>query len=286
MAPRDLRKSPRRARVFDFRQFICQFLNDELHAGPVLDVAGGRGDLAWLLTNVDNVEAIVVDPRVVDHTKLARTARWQHAHAERDLSSLEKEFGPQGPLRELCITPPYRNARHARVFLDEALIEALHGCHQRSDGHCAGVERPNPDPALPEDDASWAVPETWRLFWKAANARSEAMPSSGHHQPPRSECDAEASPCAERILDPAEAWRVFRKPGLIVAFHADEATEPCLDLALSLQCPFAIVPCCVFPSQFPERRHDGQPVKSYATFCDYLQAKHPRIRRFDMVSLL
>jgi hypothetical protein len=41
---------------------------------------------------------------------------------------------------------------------------------------------------------------------------------------------------------------------LIVGFHPDQATESCIDLAKILNIPFCIVPCCVFPSEFPNRR--------------------------------
>jgi len=47
--------------------------------------------------------------------------------------------------------------------------------------------------------------------------------------------------------------------------HADQATEPCVDLALRNGVPFAVLPCCVMPTLFPLRRQrrNGQPVRSY-----------------------
>ena len=66
---------------------------------------------------------------------------------------------------------------------------------------------------------------------------------------------------------------------LIAGFHPDQATEPLVDLALALRVPFATVPCCVFPQEFPERRGpDGRPVKTHAEFVAYLLAKHPAMR--------
>ena len=64
----------------------------------------------------------------------------------------------------------------------------------------------------------------------------------------------------------------------MVAFHPDQATEPAIDLAIALRVPFAVVPCCVFPSEFPDRCFDGRPVRTYAEFIAFLQRKHPRIR--------
>ena len=61
---------------------------------------------------------------------------------------------------------------------------------------------------------------------------------------------------------------VLRSAQLIVGYHADEATEAVVDLALALRKPFVIVPCCVFPKLFPGRRLHGKPVSSYADFLE------------------
>jgi hypothetical protein len=69
---------------------------------------------------------------------------------------------------------------------------------------------------------------------------------------------------------------------LVVGLHPDQATEAIVDCALRANKPFAVVPCCVFPLLFPERQLSGQPVRSYEQFLDYLQAKHPAIRRHEL----
>ena len=69
-----------------------------------------------------------------------------------------------------------------------------------------------------------------------------------------------------------------RSAGLIAGFHPDQATEACVDLALSLQLPFAVCPCCVFPDEFPQRRLDSKPVLVYAQLLEYLKRKHPNTR--------
>ena len=76
--------------------------------------------------------------------------------------------------------------------------------------------------------------------------------------------------------------------------HPDQATEAIVSCALELGRPFAVVPCCVFPYSFPDRRlplaprfdykfnEDDQtstsasicrPVVEYADFLEYLQRK-------------
>lgn len=66
---------------------------------------------------------------------------------------------------------------------------------------------------------------------------------------------------------------------VLVGMHPDQATEPIVDAAIELGKPFAVVPCCVFPELFPERRtKDGDSVRTYVQFLDYLVAKHPDIK--------
>lgn len=71
--------------------------------------------------------------------------------------------------------------------------------------------------------------------------------------------------------------QVFGSCSLVIGLHPDEATEHIVDYALEAGVPFAVVPCCVFPRLFPDRRlqQAGQlvPVTSYAELVNYLTAK-------------
>jgi hypothetical protein len=65
---------------------------------------------------------------------------------------------------------------------------------------------------------------------------------------------------------------------LVVGLHPDQATEPILDYAVQEGCPFAVVPCCVFPRLFPDRRLVGEggealPVNTYPQLVEYLKIK-------------
>jgi hypothetical protein len=50
-----------------------------------------------------------------------------------------------------------------------------------------------------------------------------------------------------------EVRAAVKSASLLIGFHADQATEACVDLAMRLGVPFAICPCCVFPLEFPDR---------------------------------
>lgn len=76
----------------------------------------------------------------------------------------------------------------------------------------------------------------------------------------------------------AARQEILRNCSVIVGMHPDQATEAIIDFAQTLNVPFAMLPCCVMPSLFPRRMHQGQPVRSYRTFCQYLLHKHDRIQ--------
>lgn len=72
---------------------------------------------------------------------------------------------------------------------------------------------------------------------------------------------------------------ILRDCSAVVGLHPDQATEVIVDFALSHSKPFAVVPCCVFPRQFPQRRQkDGGLVITTEEFIQYLVDKDPRIR--------
>jgi hypothetical protein len=52
-----------------------------------------------------------------------------------------------------------------------------------------------------------------------------------------------------------------------------------VDHALLHNIPFCVVPCCVFPKMFPNRRlPDGSNVNKYDEFLQYLKGKDERIK--------
>jgi hypothetical protein len=81
-----------------------------------------------------------------------------------------------------------------------------------------------------------------------------------------------------------ELQEAVRDARLLVGMHADGATEAIIDAALLYKKPFVVVPCCVFPNLFQERRvstDEGNtvPVRSHEQFCRYLQEKDARFQR-------
>jgi hypothetical protein len=74
-----------------------------------------------------------------------------------------------------------------------------------------------------------------------------------------------------------------RDARLLVGMHADGATEAIIDAALLYKKPFVVVPCCVFPNLFQERKVSNSegnlvPVRTHEQFCRYLKDKDARFQ--------
>jgi hypothetical protein len=90
---------------------------------------------------------------------------------------------------------------------------------------------------------------------------------------------------SESIESNPEIREAIRRCSLMIGLHADGATEAIVDAALRYGKPFCVVPCCVFPTLFPQRfvvADDGVtqvPVRTHEQFCAYLLGKDPRFRQ-------
>ena len=98
------------------------------------------------------------------------------------------------------------------------------------------------------------------------NGREEAGNGSDAATPPSHRTDAPIADdagvlCAQvREMFTPENWHKFEECAVVVGMHPDEATESIVDFAVARGKPFAVVPCCVFPAMFPDRRvrRDGE----------------------------
>jgi hypothetical protein len=62
---------------------------------------------------------------------------------------------------------------------------------------------------------------------------------------------------------------------VVIGMHSDQGTEPAVRYAVKYDIPLAVVPCCVFPTQFPNREFRGGGVNGYKTFVKYLRSLCP-----------
>ena len=87
-----------------------------------------------------------------------------------------------------------------------------------------------------------------------------------------------------KITESAQtAARVLLECSLVVGLHPDQALDACVDLALALGKPFAVVPCCVYAKQHSHRRlTDGSLVRTYEQLLDWVTQRAPGCERVQL----
>ena len=279
----------------------------------ILDVAGGRGDLSWYINSLHSspqnnnnhtVTSIVIDPRNnVNHTSLIRSAHYLECHPDetkkrnvpgtetfqplalllpdlvrcRDYEcqfAKEKEEKDDKELKkndqQKCSPKKeWKTARSMGIHFDDSLVHAVRAASSSSKHGESGDE---------------GKKHYWEDYWKMEIDRAKRR---CYH------FDVDNSKNNTNIITNAdEAFRIINNVDLIVGFHPDQATEAIVDLALHLNVPYCIVPCCVFPKEFPNRRindekeegsGDGgnniqKSVRDHASFLLYLRQKDDKVR--------
>ena len=248
------RASSRKNRVYVFREFLIRTYGvSYLSKGSiVLDVAGGKGDLSWLLVNIDEFDSVVADPRLTKHASQEKSVKYLRKNPEEASFRAIPNQPTHQPLAALLPKlegkERFETPRHLRILVDDSLVNAV---RYYLDSRCD---------------------KAWEQYWNDALQRASAAQPLGYR-----EDDSRTS--ERQITDPKRALGVILSLRLIIGFHPDHATEACMDLAAVLAIPFCVVPCCVFPSEFPRRQtEDGERVRKYEQFVPYLQKKCPSIR--------
>jgi hypothetical protein len=89
----------------------------------------------------------------------------------------------------------------------------------------------------------------------------------------------------EELTTPDQVSTLLAQASIVVGLHPDQAAGEIVEFALARRLPFAVVPCCVYKREFPQRHlvdaESGanlRSVSNYADLCEWLKAKHPGIR--------
>lgn len=216
----------------------------------VCDVAGGRGDLAFELFNVRAIKTTLIDPREPKLRPVQRR-RLRQPRLKGASAAAEEGYG----IGELEVATPHTTA--AKTDADaHSVASASASSHSHSHSHS------HPSSATHANAGN-----------SGAAQRSARNPydKEAHVMCPHIQAEF-----GTELVNQRRAF--FERVSLFVGLHPDQATEPIVDMALALGKPFAVVPCCVFPSDNPHRKlADGTQVVTYAQFVAYLHAKHPDI---------
>lgn len=205
----------------------------------VLDVAGGNGILSFELYNLNHISSTVLDPRPLDCKKALN--RWNHGIYESyHLSSFNS-----------VKTLDYENTRYPnqiRLLLDNDFIRNLN---------------------LYEDG----------FFQKATEKACTLIWNSGLQKKRKKKNFEIQNQFGTCLANWEEIYESVLNSSLIVGLHPDQAAGSLIDLALLLNKPFVIVPCCVFWKKFPRRKlSDGQQVKTEEQLFIWLMEKDERIQ--------
>ena len=78
------RAHSKKHRVYVFRDFLHDnfqsIMTRDTDSTLILDVAGGRGDLSWILYNIDGIDSIIADPRIPSHRSLVKSVNFLLNH--------------------------------------------------------------------------------------------------------------------------------------------------------------------------------------------------------------
>ena len=256
------RATSRKTRVYVFREFLLEKYN--LSEGDIiLDAAGGAGTLSWLLTNVDDLASVVIDPRKTKTSRIEKSISYLKDHPE---VAQERSIPNRITYQPLAALMPkilasnkasFSPPRHLRILLDDDLVEAIRSYRESS--------------LMNNGNENTNRIEGFSDYFKHALERGRNATTLGYRE-------AETI-SDEEITDASIALSTILKAKLVVGFHPDQATDSCIDLATELGIPFCVVPCCVFPQEFPNRRlSDGTHVRCYSQLLEYLKSKEKSIQ--------
>jgi len=248
----------------------------------ILDVAGGKGDLSWLLQNVDGLQSIVVDPRkLASKSHLLRSVQWLQLHPHESQQRALPHLPTHQPLAALMpqiMKLAERRRQRKRTELQSSINNdpSQRRSHENQENECEHLEPPQFQMKLEqslvdavkeslqqqqqqqEQHVNDRCPPSWRQFWETAVLNQYATFEEKRYREdfflPTSERRVNDPQPTTIIQDANLAWQILQSVKLIVGFHPDQATDACVDLARVLGVPVCIVPCCVFPSEFQNRQ--------------------------------
>eukprot|EP00884_Botryococcus_braunii_P010341 jgi/Botrbrau1/19308/Bobra.0073s0047.1 len=241
-----------RARIFaDW--IVSTFGLDFLRSGSgVVDVAGGRGELAFYLQNVHGIHTTVVDPRP------GKLSRKQHRILAS--SSLQPADSAHCSAGSLPLRTP----------TDESWPASLDPALRATGGFQAAAH--NFQVGRADDQGKVCDRSLSRIAEGPATGEDRfVVGGNGWEGQLPEHLEAEFG----MQLWESRHGEALRRCSIVVGLHPDQATDPILEFALAFGKPFAIIPCCVFARQFPHRRLRIPPLQSGVPPPDSVPASLP-----------
>eukprot|EP00584_Thalassiosira_punctigera_P009937 CAMPEP_0172536496 /NCGR_PEP_ID=MMETSP1067-20121228/8251_1 /TAXON_ID=265564 ORGANISM="Thalassiosira punctigera, Strain Tpunct2005C2" /NCGR_SAMPLE_ID=MMETSP1067 /ASSEMBLY_ACC=CAM_ASM_000444 /LENGTH=272 /DNA_ID=CAMNT_0013321583 /DNA_START=34 /DNA_END=852 /DNA_ORIENTATION=- len=233
------RAHSKKHRVYVLRDFLLRNYPSLKPSCTVLDVAGGKGDLSWILRNVDDINSIIADPRLPNHRRLVKSVNFLLHHPEeaeiRSVEGLPTHQPLAKLLPRLLVNHEttsntelsnktcgdkllsFPSPKFMRIHVNNALIEGLR--------------------KIADDDF-----RVWDGYWEDERREIESNKTYYGGTVPKTATGQVDSAEDGHITNSRVALETFQSLDLIVGFHPDQATEASVDLALLLGIPFVVVP--------------------------------------------
>lgn len=209
-----IRAMSKKIRVYVLRDFLLRNYSSSLVMGStILDVAGGKGDLSWILRNFDGINSIIADPRIPNHQRLINSVEFLLNHPEEAAIRSVEELPTHQPLAKLVL-PYLMNQRelrrdgigsfpsYMRIHVDDFLVDMLRRILCR--------------PSVSED-----VLNSWDKYWENEKRKNESNKVHYGGTVPKSSSIpiANGLECGAQITDSRLALDVLQSLHMIVGFH-------------------------------------------------------------------
>ena len=234
------------------RRFLSETFQLARKDATILDVAGGKGELAFQLRNLLNIENVaVVDPRPLALASFIK--RYHHGHYHRNAA-----FSADLQKPKTTTQPP----AHMPVLFHASLMQTVRNA-ERSVGLHAYEQ---------------AAQQGAKLAWSTKGLKSNPAAAADDDDE-----STTATTTNNNTLSFDEARHMLRSCTLITGIHVDQAAGDLVEFALQNAIPFAVVPCCTYQSEFPRRKlSDGTRVSTYEQLCNWLQERDENIQRAEL----
>lgn len=215
-------------RVGALRRWLLNVLGEEyLKLGSVVDVAGGKGELAFELQNLNGIDACVIDPRPLELNRFNRKLKFGYYHRNDILGAYNTMPQPM----ESC--PPVK-PQHIRGFFEMPGLgrDKIH----RSESSDADTEVSYSLPKLLADEVTYneCLQKGQSINWTLKGLTHEGEEEDGNENDGDNDGDSEvhggivggaslkADDSCSESLDYSEARRIVTGCSAIVGMHPDQ----------------------------------------------------------------
>jgi hypothetical protein len=283
----------------------------------LLDIAGGKGEVAARLIFCHQQRVVLVDPRDMRNKKTTRSSTTVAADTSTDDTSTSTGIASTTTSSSFStsstdnIVTCYRDTI-VRKSLPQKWQHQVQQKLQHNPHYLHNIAQQRFRHLPLYFDVSTTTTSGTTMAGDPKHKHNPNHPSLS--LPPSPATQVQSSSSSSSFV--ASLHTAIQHAQLLIGLHADSATEQIVDIALQYGKPFVVVPCCVFPSFFPHRQvrihesynqneelqaQQGQarnttvvtttsttttttptrrrPVRTYEDFCTYLVQKDHRFHQ-------